>query len=250
VRAGRRWGELEPQIRFAIDAKLAPGQPELEDVPAGAPVRGYEVEVVAGGVQTLGVAGEAEADEAARAVVELEGGLMFDDLREGRVGLALAGYAARLDVVEVPLDPDGVARGLAAHEQIQARTERLEVQRRGERLGQVRLEEGHDGERRPHPSVDGVGPSIRLHLVEAAVEGDHLFVQRLERAQTEISAILELGEADVAVVLPLQQRVYGRGLEERVVETLIPAEILLLEVLDVQRADQGGIYGHVGLRIR
>src|SRR5215216_6036263 len=133
---------------------------------------------------------------------------------------------------------------------MQARTEHLEVHRRGERLGQVRLEEGHDGERRPRPSVDGVGPPVRPHLIEATVEGDHLSVQRLERAQTEIPAIPELGEADVAVVLPLQQRVYGRGLEERVVGALIPAEVSLLEVLDVQRTDQGGIYGHRGLRIR
>src|SRR5215218_1071210 len=116
-------GKLEPQIRLAIDAKFAVSQQELEDVAAGAPVRGYEVEVVAGDVQALGVAGEAEADEAARDVVELEGGLMFDDLREGRVGPALAGYAARLDVVEVPLDPDSVARSLAADEPVQARTE-------------------------------------------------------------------------------------------------------------------------------
>ena len=43
--------------------------PALQDVPARAPVRGYEVEVVTGYVQALGVVGEPEADEAALDVV-------------------------------------------------------------------------------------------------------------------------------------------------------------------------------------
>src|SRR5215211_2804175 len=52
IDAGRK---LEPQVRFAVDAQLATGQPELEDVSTGVPVHGYEVKVVARDVYTPGV---------------------------------------------------------------------------------------------------------------------------------------------------------------------------------------------------
>jgi hypothetical protein len=54
-------------------------------------------------VQALSVTREAEAYETSQYAVELEGALVLDDLREGRVGLPLAGNAARLDVVEPPV---------------------------------------------------------------------------------------------------------------------------------------------------
>jgi hypothetical protein len=103
------WRELEPEIRLAIDEELATSQPELEHVPTGVPLRRDEVEVVARHVQALSVVREAEPDEAAGYVAQLEGGLVRDDLREGRVRLSLPGNAARPDVLEAPVNAEGVA---------------------------------------------------------------------------------------------------------------------------------------------
>ena len=89
-------------------------QPELEDVSTSAPICGNEVEVIASHVQALGVPREAEAYEAAMYVVEFKGRLVLDNVSEGRVGLALARNAARLEVVEPAVHANGVARSLAA----------------------------------------------------------------------------------------------------------------------------------------
>src|SRR5215213_4167536 len=133
---------------------------------AGAPIRGDEVKVVAGDVQTLGVVGKPEADETSRDVVKLEGGLVFDDLYEGRVGLALAGHAARLDVLEAPIHPDSAAHGSPTYNPVQVVTKSLEVHRHGKCLGRIRFEDGNHGERGPGLVVDSVGSSVGLYLVE------------------------------------------------------------------------------------
>ena len=70
-------------------------------------------------------------------------------------------------------------------------------------------------------SVDSVGTSVGLYLEEGAVEADHLSVESVERAQSEISTIPEFSEADVALVLSLQQGIDGRSLEQRMVEVLV-----------------------------
>jgi len=72
------------------------------------------VEVIAGYVQALSVVGKAETHEAALYVVEFKGRLVLDNVSEGRVGLALARNAARLEVVEPAVHANGVARSLAA----------------------------------------------------------------------------------------------------------------------------------------
>jgi hypothetical protein len=102
-------------------------------------------------------------------------------------------------------------------------TKSLEVHRSGERLGRVRLEDGHHGERGLRLSVDGVSLAVSLYLVEATVETDHLAVEGVERAEAEISAILKFGEADIALVSSLQQGVDGRSLEQRMMEVLVPS---------------------------
>jgi hypothetical protein len=210
----------------------------------GAPVRGDEVEVVAGDVQTLRVVGKPEADQTSRDVAKLEGGLVLDDLYEGWVGLALAGHAARPDVLEVSVYADGAAHRSPTDNSVQVVTERLEAHRHGQRLGRIRLEDGDHGEWGPGSPFDSVGPSVGLYLVEAAVQADHLAVESVERAQSEISTIPEFGEADVALVFSLQQGIDGRSLEERMVEVLVPTEIPLPKVLDMQRTHQRGIDRH------
>ena len=124
-----------------VDVKLAAGHPALEQVPTGSPVLGNEVEVIARHVEPLSIIGKAEAHEAAPDVVQLEDGLVLHDLDEGRVGLALPGHAARLDVVEKAVYPNGVSRVRVAEDAVQARAEIYVAHRAGERLAQVRLEE-------------------------------------------------------------------------------------------------------------
>jgi len=227
-----------------VDVELATNQLASEHVTTGTPVRGNEVEVVAGDIQTLRVVGKPEADETTRDIVKLEGGLVFDDLYEGWVGLALAGHAARLDVLEAPIYPDSGAYCSPTDNPVHVITKALEAHLYGEPPGEVRLEERHYGERGPRLSVDGISPPIRPYLVEGAVQADHLAVERVERAQAEISITLEFGEADVALVFSLQQGIDGRSLEQRVVEVLVTTEVPLPEVLDMQRTHQRGIDRH------
>src|SRR5215203_4005635 len=118
------------KVAFVVDIELAASQPASEHVTACAPIRGDEVEVVAGNVQTLRVVGEPEADEATRDVVKLEGGLVLDDLCEGRVGLVLAGHAARLDVLEASVHPDGAARRGSTDDPVKVVTKSRKVNRR------------------------------------------------------------------------------------------------------------------------
>jgi hypothetical protein len=84
-----------------------------------------------------------------------------------------------LDPVEAAVHPDGAAPGLVAYETIQVLAKGSKVHRRRKGSADVRLKGRHDGERRPRPLIHRVSPPIRLYLVEAAVEGDHLSVQRV-----------------------------------------------------------------------
>src|SRR4051812_21534819 len=106
-----------------VDAKLAAGDLALEQVPTATPVLGDEVEVVARHVEPLGVIREAEAHEAAPDVVQLEGRLVLNHFDEGRIGLALPGHAARLDVAEKAVYSNGVAHVRVAGDPVQAGAE-------------------------------------------------------------------------------------------------------------------------------
>src|SRR5215207_1131331 len=214
-------------------------------MPTDAPVLADEVKVVARHVEPPDTVRETEAREAAPDPVKLEGRLVLDDLDEGREGLVLPWHAACLDVVEVTVNPNGVAHGPVFDDQIQVGTEGRKVLYGGKRLEKIRLEEGHDGERGLAPTVHPVSTSVRPHLVEVAVEGDHLTVQRVERAETEIPAILQLRKTNVALVVAVEQGLDSRGLKEGVVGVLAPPEAPPFEILDVQRADQRGIDGHL-----
>src|SRR5215211_8449249 len=169
---------------------------------------------------------------------------MLDDLCERRVGLVLARHAAHLDIIEAPVHADGAARRATTDDPVQVITKSLEVHWLGQRLRCVRLEDGYDGERGFGLVVDGVSHPVRLYLVEVTVEADHLSVEGVERAEAEISILPEFGEADIALVLCFQQGVDGRCLKERVVEMLVPSEVPLPEILDVQRTHERAIDRH------
>ena len=90
----------------------------------------------------------------------------------------------------------------------------------GERAGDLRLDRRRErGDHRER------GPLLRRHLgersvdrgpVEAAVEGDHLAVEAVQRAEPEVAVLGELGEGEVAVVGAVEQGGDRRGLEEDV----------------------------------
>src|SRR5829696_6520456 len=220
------------------------GHPAREQVPASLPVLGDEVEVIARHVKPLSVIWKAEAHEAAPSVAQFEGWLVLHHLDEGRVRLALSWHAARLDVVEKAVYPNGVAHVRVADDAVQVGAEVFVAHRADERPAQVGLEEGDHGERGPQPPVDLVGPPVRLHLVEVAMECDHLAVQRLKRTEAEIAASLKFRKAYVTLVVAAQQGVYCRGLEEGVVRILDPPNVPLSQVLNVQRTDQSGVNRH------
>ncbi len=107
-----------------------------------------------------------------------------------------------------------------------------------------RLEKRHYGEGSLHLLVDLVCPPVRPDLIEGAVEPDHLAVQRIEGAESEVPTSPELGEANIALVAAAQQRIDGRGLKECMMKTLSCPNVGPAQTLDVQRPDQTRIQRH------
>ena len=80
----------------------------------------------------------------------------------------------------------------------------------------LRLEPGHHRERRLRPGAIGWTTPVDVGAEELAVEGDHLAVEPVQRAQAEVAVLGQLGEAEVAVVGAVEQGADRRGLEEDV----------------------------------
>jgi hypothetical protein len=81
-----------------------------------------------------------------------------------------------------------------------------------------------------------VDRTIDIGPVEAAVEGDHLAVEPVQRPQPKVTVLRQFGEAEVAVVGALQQRSDGRGLEEHV-RVMLGVQVGPPHRLDVKRSD-------------
>ena len=62
-----------------------------------------------------------------------------------------------------------------------------------------RVELDDDRERRPLVRTDRVDRPVDAGAVEAAVEGDHLAVEPVQRAEAQVAVLGQLGEAKVAV---------------------------------------------------
>ena len=122
--------------------------PALEKVPTDAPVLADKVKVVARHVEPPDSVRETEAREAASETVKLESGLVFDDLDEGREGLVLPRHTPCLDVIEVSVNPNGVAPSPVFEDPGQVGTEGSKVPYVGKQPEEIRLEVGYDGERR------------------------------------------------------------------------------------------------------
>jgi hypothetical protein len=73
--------------------------------------------------------------------------------------------------------------------------------------------------------------------VKAAVEGNHLAFEGVERAEAEVAVLSQLGEGDIAVVGALQQRADPRGLKQHV-RLVLGGELCVMDGLDVQGTRQ------------
>ena len=71
-----------------------------------------------------------------------------------------------------------------------------------------------NGVRSPAPT--SVDRAVDVGPVEAAVEGDHLAVEAVQRPEPEVAVLGQLGEGEVAVVGAVEQGADRRGLEEDV----------------------------------
>ena len=183
--------------------------------PPPGPVGSHEVEVVAGHVDALRVVGKPEPDHRALDVAELENVLVLHHLAHRRIRLVLAGNRAGSHGIEVTVDAQRVRRGEIAEPGVERLHEPGVVERVGELEMARRLEEGEDGERRPALGLDGVDGAVERGAEERPLEGDHLAVARVERAQPEVAVLPKLAEGDVAVVRAVEQRLDRRGLESR-----------------------------------
>jgi hypothetical protein len=82
-----------------------------------------------------------------------------------------------------------------------------------------------------------VDRSLDVGAPEAAVEGDHLAVEGVQRPEAEVAVLGQLGEADVALIGAVQQSPDRRGLKEDV-GLVLGVELAAPQLLHVQRPDQ------------
>jgi hypothetical protein len=80
------------------------------------------------------------------------------------------------------------------------------VERRPELEAMCRAEERQDRERGPALALDRVQRPIDVRAQKLAVDADHLPVECVEGAETEVAVAGELGEADVTLVGTVEER--------------------------------------------
>ena len=160
--------------------------------------------------------------------------LVGDDLGQRPVGRGLARHRARADQLEAAVEADRAGGGAGRDQLVEPRQQLLVGEPALDPLVDRRLEAGDHGERRPLPGPDRVHVPVDVGPVEAAVEGDHLAVEPVQRAEPEVAVLGQLGEAEVAVVGAVEQGADRRGLEEDV-RLALGVQVLPPQRLDVQR---------------
>ncbi len=108
--------------------------------------------------------------------------------------------------------------------------------RAGEVGVDARLKARDDREGSPLLRRDAVDGAVDVGAEELALERDHLPVEPVHRAEAEIAALGQLGEAEVAVEGALEQRPDRRGLEEDV-RLALGMKVGVPHRLDVERPD-------------
>jgi hypothetical protein len=147
---------------------------------------------------------------------KLELVLFGDDLGQRPIGRVLAWDRAGPDALEGAIEPDGAGGGARRNQLVEAGEQVAVGQRPVDLPLDRRLEAGDDRERGPLRGRHRVDPALDVGPVEIAVEGDHLAVQPVQRAEAEVALLSQLGEAEVAVVGAVEQRPDRRRLEEDV----------------------------------
>ena len=157
----------------------------------------------------------------------------------------LAGHRTHLHAIEAAVHADGVAGAAGRQARVQQAEQLVVVERARHREPDIGIEEDHQREGRPllvrHPAD---GP-VHRGLEELAVEGHHLAVARVQRAETEVAVPVKLAEADVAVVGAVEERVDGRGLEDHMGLVLV-VDRVPAQRLDVQGLHQPFVDAHLG----
>jgi hypothetical protein len=106
----------------------------------------------------------------------------------------------------------------------------------GQALVDRRLEAGDDGERRPLSRRHRADAPRDVGTEELAVERDHLAVEVVEGAETEVAVLGQLGKAEVSLEGAVEQGADRRSLEEHVRFPLL-VQVGAAHRLHVQRPD-------------
>ncbi len=163
--------------------------------------------------------------------------LLGHHLRQRPVGRVLARDRACAHALELAVDAEGAAGIRVGGDRVELAQHPLVGDRPLDRPLERRLEPGHRGERRPLARRDLLDQAVDVGAVEAAVERDHLAVERVQGPEPEVAVLGELGEGDVAVEGALEQGADRRGLEQHV-RIVLGMEVAVAKRLDVQMAGE------------
>jgi hypothetical protein len=149
----------------------------------------------------------------------------------------VAGHGARVHEVEGAVDAHGADRRTPGSAAVELGDQLVVLTRAVEAELDDRREEGHHGERRSCAGLNVAEVAVGVGAQEAAVDRDHLTVEAVERPQPEVSVLGQLGKAEIAVEVTVEQRVQRRGLKDDL--GLVPrTQLRPTDRLDVQSADQ------------
>ncbi len=148
-----------------------------------------------------------------------------------------------MDVCEAAVDPKGVDLVGRAQAAVELGHQLLPLDRVGELEAVGRLELDQAGERRPALGLDRVRDPLHVAAPELAVDRHHLAVDAVERAEAEVAVAGELGEADVALELAVEEGGERRSLEDLVGHGAL-GQVVVVARGDVQGVDQALVEHH------
>ena len=184
----------------------------IQHMPAAAAICRKKVQVIAGDTDPLHPRRAPEADQRAAHVMELKHGLRLRCFCQRRIRQVLRRHATRAHMPECAIDANG-ARAVGGHDGgIELRSQLREVGNGERRRAHGRLEIGYGRERRAARRINRQHTPIVAHLVAAAVQGDHLPAERVERADAKVAVCHHVCKAHLAVINAGQKRVDGRNL--------------------------------------
>src|SRR6188474_2949507 len=146
-----------------------------------------EVEMKAADLDPLDVFGKAEAEHRPGQIEQLEDMLLGDDLGQRPVGRGLAGNRAGADELEASIKSDRTGGSPGGYQLVESRQQLFVAERSVEALIDLGLEVGDHCERRSRRRLHLAHRPIDVGAIEAPVEGNHLPVQSVQRAEAQIA---------------------------------------------------------------